>query len=182
MTPPRCWRHTSRKCPGECDYLTERYDCMKALTVWQPWASLIACGAKPFEFRGHRLTHGQIGKRIAIHAGARPAKRQELVALRMKLLSESWRESGLLRDAALACLDAHRSFGFPLASVLCTAILGTPIRDDALAIKLDLPYPVNDSDRDDHSNWGWPLTEIEPLLPPAPARGMQGMWEWSDAR
>lgn len=24
---------------------------MKALTVWQPWASLIIMGAKPYEFR-----------------------------------------------------------------------------------------------------------------------------------
>jgi len=24
---------------------------MKALTIWQPWASLIMIGAKPFEFR-----------------------------------------------------------------------------------------------------------------------------------
>lgn len=155
---------------------------MKALTVWQPWASLIACGAKPFEFRSHRKTHHQVGRRIAIHAAARWPNPSEVAALRAQLLSENWGDTGLIRDLALECLDAHRSVHFPLAAVLCTAVLGVPIRDDALAIKLGLPYPVNDSDRHEHSNWGWPLTQIEPLLPPAPARGMQGMWEWSDAR
>jgi hypothetical protein len=25
---------------------------MKALTIWQPWATLIMIGAKPHEFRG----------------------------------------------------------------------------------------------------------------------------------
>jgi len=25
---------------------------MKALTIWQPWASLIMAGYKPYEFRG----------------------------------------------------------------------------------------------------------------------------------
>lgn len=46
---------------------------MKALPLWQPWASLVACGAKRVETRDyppHRLglVHGQ---RIAIHATKR---------------------------------------------------------------------------------------------------------------
>ena len=34
------------------------------------------------------------------------------------------------------------------------------------------------SDRDEHSNWGWPLTDIEPLMPYMPASGRQGWWTW----
>ena len=44
---------------------------MKALTIWQPWASLIIAGAKPFEFRGWRPPASLIGQRIVIHAAAR---------------------------------------------------------------------------------------------------------------
>lgn len=40
---------------------------MRALTVKQPFASLIACGRKTAELRSRQLTSGE---RIAIHAGA----------------------------------------------------------------------------------------------------------------
>ena len=60
---------------------------MKALTIWQPWATLIMLGAKPFEFRrwpeeaGHAIAAGIEGddvewrrdiigeKRIENHSG-----------------------------------------------------------------------------------------------------------------
>lgn len=44
---------------------------MRALTVWQPWASLIAVGAKPYEFRSWPAPAWIVGQRIAIHAGVR---------------------------------------------------------------------------------------------------------------
>lgn len=38
---------------------------MKAITLWQPWASLLACGAKGYETRSWATSYrGQ----IAIHA------------------------------------------------------------------------------------------------------------------
>jgi hypothetical protein len=53
----------------------------RALTIWQPWASLIMIGAKPYEFRGRSylayINHPQPGERIAIHVGARPVRRAE---------------------------------------------------------------------------------------------------------
>ncbi|QAT49302.1 ASCH domain-containing protein [Caproiciproducens sp. NJN-50] len=38
---------------------------MKAITIWQPWASLLACGAKQFETRGWATSYRGP---IAIHA------------------------------------------------------------------------------------------------------------------
>lgn len=90
-----------------------------ALTVWQPWASLIAAGA-----------------------------------------------AVVLGEAVL-----------PLSSVLCLATLGEPIRDDALTAALGVGH-LADSDRQGHTNWGWPLTEIVRLEPFVPARGRQGIWTW----
>ena len=43
---------------------------MRALTVKQPWASLIAAGAKKIENRSWRPPASLVGQRIAIHAGA----------------------------------------------------------------------------------------------------------------
>ncbi len=54
---------------------------MKALTIWQPWASLIVAGAKPFEFRGWRAPRSLIGQRIVIHAGATKVAQAEVVEL-----------------------------------------------------------------------------------------------------
>lgn len=52
---------------------------MNALTVWQPWASLIAIGAKGAEFRSwptpRRL---KLGTTIAIHAGTRRPSKGEM--------------------------------------------------------------------------------------------------------
>lgn len=54
---------------------------MKALTIWQPWASLVMIGAKPYEFRrwDYRERERALeGQRIVIHAGARPVKLAEV--------------------------------------------------------------------------------------------------------
>ena len=63
-------------------------------------------------------------------------------------------------------------------AVVCTAVLGQPIRNAELAQRMGVPW-VNDSDRDDHTNWGWPLTEIERVRPFQPATGAQGFWMWT---
>ncbi|MFV0399180.1 MAG: ASCH domain-containing protein [Oscillospiraceae bacterium] len=41
---------------------------MKAITIWQPWASLLACGAKKYETRSWVTSYRGP---IAIHAAAR---------------------------------------------------------------------------------------------------------------
>lgn len=54
---------------------------MKALTIWQPWASLIISGAKPYEFRGWRIPESLIGQRIVettlIEEGSLPPEMME---------------------------------------------------------------------------------------------------------
>ncbi len=151
-----------------------------ALTIWQPWATLIMAGAKPFEFRGWCAPRSYWGRRVAIHAGARPMRRGELQELEAKLLSDRWAETGLKRSLALDIIErAERApREFPRSAVLCLATLGRPVRDAELAEQLGVPS-VNDSDRGEHSNWGWPLTNIEPLTPYVPARGRQGWWMWT---
>jgi hypothetical protein len=62
----------------------------------------------------------------------------------------------------------------PRSAILCTAILGEPRKASVL-----FRGTVNDSDRIDEAIWAWPLTEIERLDVPAPARGAQGFWRWN---
>lgn len=155
---------------------------MPALTVWQPWASLIAAHAKPYEFRGWAAPRALVGRRIAIHAGARPIKRAEVQDLLMRLAGpEAW-STGLRADLARPILERVLTAPgvLPLSSVVCTAVLGAPRR--ANEIVFEFGGPVNDSDRGAHTSWAWPLAEIDRLEPPAPTRGAQGFWQWSDAR
>lgn len=150
-----------------------------AITLWQPWATLVAAGAKPFEFRSWAPPASKQGRRIAIHAAARKPSMAELRELMAQLAGPDWRLTGLVRGKAMDVLGAAWSdlSVLPLSAVVCLATLGKPIRNEELAQALELPA-VNDSDRDEHSNWGWPLSDIERLEPYAPARGQQGWWTW----
>ncbi len=152
---------------------------LKALTVWQPWASLIIAEVKPYEFRGWQAPRAMQGREIAIHAGARPVRRGEIADIITRLKSADAWTTGL-RTAALPLLErwyANPSI-LPLSSILGTATLGAPRR--AYDIVGELGGYVNDSDRHAHSNWAWPLTGIRPMAPIVPAKGMQGFWEWRE--
>lgn len=162
---------------------------MKALTIWQPWASLIVAGAKPYEFRGWRAPRSLIGQRIVIHAAARKMNPTEVmalfVALRDRGTSEHLRflaaETCLYPEKALPILARAWSPGeegpLPMSAGLGTAILGEP--RDGLEIAEEFGVPrANGSDRDEHANWGWPMLEVERWDFPVPMRGKQGFWNW----
>jgi hypothetical protein len=152
---------------------------MKALTIWQPWASLIIAGAKPFEFRGWAFPKSLQGQRIVIHAGARAVKPDEVLDLIWRLQKAGGSGTGgtgLKPEIALPILEKlrHAPKMLPLAHGLGTGVLGTPRRASAL-----FAGDVADSDRVNHSIIAWPLTDSQPFEPPMPARGAQGFWDWA---
>lgn len=161
---------------------------MKALTIWQPWASLIMAGAKPYEFRGWRAPRSLIGQRIVIHAAKRPIDRIEASNLYYALLLRETCDT-IAQAAAETCLIAERALPIlgrawqpyrdklPLAAGLGTAILGEPRNGIDIAEEFGVPR-ANDSDRDEHANWGWPFTDIEIWDEPIPMKGAQGFWNW----
>ena len=153
---------------------------MKALTVWQPWASLIVEGFKPYEFRGWRAHRSMIGQRIVIHAAARKPKHGEIAQIYCALRDggDPAAETCLKREAA----DMLKEMAFGereivLSAGLGTAIIGEPRNGFDIAEEFGLPR-VNDSDRDEHANWGWPMLEIERWNAPIPMKGAQGFWNW----
>jgi ASCH domain-containing protein len=148
---------------------------MKALTIWQPWASLIMIGAKPYEFRRwdyRARERGLEGQRIMIHAGARPVKLAEVEDIIDRMAD---RISSLRAEIAMPLLtrlrDAHKCRGVvELSAALGTAVLGKPKHVAAL-----FNSPA-DSDRIDHHMWAWPLADIKPFAAPVHCRGAQGFW------
>lgn len=164
---------------------------MKALTVYQPWATLIALEVKPFEFRGfdHASRNGTVGgARIAIHASAREPKYKEIVDLCDRMAAKiknapatpmgSMGGTGLLATA-LPILQRIRAgmegkgeqFPLPLSAIVCLATLGKAVRADTLFAGTS----TNDSDRDEHALYAWPMLAVK-ATPPIPCRGLQGFW------
>lgn len=153
---------------------------MKALTIWQPWASLICWGVKPYEFRGWRAHAAIQGKRIAIHAAARKIKTAEVDDLIDRLRSDdAW--TTCLKPEALELLEKARKdlSLLPLSHVLCTAKLGKPVVSPEIVGEFG--GVINDSDRNNHCNFAWPMLDVKPLVPPEPANGFQGFWNWKGA-
>lgn len=162
---------------------------MKALTIWQPWASLIIAGAKPYEFRGWRAPRAIIGQRIVIHAAARKIDWDEVFWLHrlhadracQREIDLAARETCLHTEKALPILRQMLDIKnpLPMACGIGTAVVGEPRLGTDIAEEFGVPR-ANDSDRDEHANWGWPMLDIEPWPQPIPMRGAQGLWNWPE--
>lgn len=165
---------------------------MKALTVWQPWATLIAIGAKPYEFRHWTPPRSLRGQRIAIHAGARPVRKLEVAELLARLVSDIEPPclhaelarpllervlAGLKARPGDTLFGAEEPFRLPLSAVVCTAVLGEPKRGEECVAEFGYDAG-NDSDLAGALNWGWPMLDVEPMLPPVETSGAQGFWDW----
>ena len=151
---------------------------MYAITIWQPWASLIAYQCKPYEFRKWPAYRRVINQRIAIHAGARPARRNEVQDLLIRLRTDGGEGTGLLVEESIDFLEriSTRLASLPLSAIVCTANMAS-----SKLAKDIFESQVSDSDRIDHHMWAWPLGAVQRLEPPQPATGKQGFWEWSGA-
>jgi activating signal cointegrator 1 len=143
---------------------------MKAISLWQPWASFIAIGVKPFETRDWAPSPRLIGQRIAIHAAK-------------KTIDADNREWAA-RNGAI---------DLPLGAVICTGILAGAyrcgqMRQDGRLRQIGtvpgsqphLGIPPDEFGDYEVGRWAWWLTNIERFEPAIPARGAQGFWNWND--
>jgi hypothetical protein len=159
----------------------------KALTVWQPWASLIVMGAKPHEFRRWKFTDKPhlarlVGQRVVVHAGSRPPRLSEIDDVLQRIDDG---ESGLNDERALPLLNELRRYVeckdreailrlTPLAAAVGSAALGEP----RSVIEL-FKDTIADSERLDEHVYGWPMNDPVQFAQPLPAAGAQGFWNWS---
>jgi hypothetical protein len=153
---------------------------MHALTIWQPWASLIMIGAKPYEFRrwDYRTRAPALERqRIVIHAGARPVRPAEVEDI---LARVNDRVSSLIPEKAIPLLERLRAAYKCQGVVELSAGLGTATLCKPRHVSSLFNSPA-DSDRIDHHMWAWPLIDIRPFDAPIPMRGFQGFWVWPQA-
>lgn len=141
---------------------------MKAITIWQPWASLLACGAKQFETRSWATSYRGP---IAIHA----AKKDISDVLRI-----------LPRDIADQMKKAIGTEwkDLPTGAVIATAEL-VNVWNIAYYPGTYIPrlgdYLVPEKERD-FGDWtpgrfAWEFSDMK-LITPVPAKGRQGLWWW----
>jgi activating signal cointegrator 1 len=138
---------------------------MKALSIWQPWASFIMSGHKKIETRSWPAPYPIRGQRIAIAStkAIRPEQRQAL--------SE---DSFRVHYAATGLPD----FGcLPMGSVL-----GNIIVDGCREI--DSEFLEDLDEQEEAFGWygpgrfAWLIKDPEPLAAPIAVRGGQGLWNW----
>ena len=134
-----------------------------ALTLRQPWASLVALGAKRIETRSWRTSYRGW---LAIHAG------MTLPAADRLLCEQEPFRAALLRDTTLD-LTRPLAAQLPRGCVLAVAWL-----DSCLPMKnIDLPDEPERSFGDyAPGRYAWYLSRVCRLTPPVPAQGRLGLW------
>lgn len=152
---------------------------MKIITVWQPWASLIAIGLKPFEFRSWAPPASIIGQRIGIHAAARKVRPAEIGGIIEQVQIEPW--AVCLHEGVLPWLEEvlRHPESLPLSAIVCTAELWTLENglDVARRWGADSALDGPDDGAGGGANYAWPMRNVRPLLPPVEAKGRQGFWD-----
>lgn len=137
---------------------------MKTLTLWQPWASLVACGAKRFETRSWEPPRALVNERFAIHAAKRefrPATDVDVITLHHMTLSLS-----------RAGLDITK---LPHGAVVCTVLLA-----NAVQAGRDEEAPDRFGDYSPR-RWLWHLVDVLPVEPAVPWKGRQGWFNIPDS-
>ena len=153
---------------------------MYAISIWQPWASLIADRVKDQETRNWAPPQHLIGKRIAIHAAKRKLTKAELREL----------PSMIHHDMSVRYGHFWQE-DVPYGAVVATAELGGACRvvgkDKTLGLEgrflyTDEPCRLFSEIYGDYSvgRIVWALNDIEKLQEPVPATGKQGFWKWEE--
>ena len=163
---------------------------INAITVREPYASLLMLGAKRIETRSWPAPASAIGQRIAIHA-AKGLTIDELWTCYEDsffdvLTAGGVRlpEQGLLDRSPKAALAA--AFLATRGCIVATATLHACRRMPDVSYRemrgmLERAgFPEHELEFGDFSpgRYGWIVTDVERLAVPVPARGQQGIWQW----
>lgn len=158
---------------------------MKAITIWQPWASLIALGAKQIYVKKFETRSWATNYRgsIAIHAAAKNPETifiepNTMLEMQKVLNINSFEELPLGKIIAIADLvDCHKIIN------VCDKVKG---RAEYLVTIEQEGYLHNLWIKKEELLFGdwtpgrcaWELANVQMLPQPIPAKGKQRLWEW----
>ena len=167
---------------------------MRALTLSQPWASLVASGAKRIETRPWRANCEYYGW-LAIHAAA-PPWRGPVDGVPMDDLPPPWeRAVSLAVRGALGVTVDDDLPTLPHRAVVAVARLDRCLPVGRLQLD-EIETPRVRNAEDDHigpyawterhlgdyrlGRWAWLLPDVVALPEPVPVRGQHGVWRVPD--
>lgn len=128
---------------------------MKAITLHQPWASLVAIGVKTIEARSSSTDYRGP---LAIHASKIPTRVDD------PYYRSVLQSAGITYDR------------LPIGAVLATCELIECEKISPAAIPCYPEYAFGDF----NPGWyAWKLQDIRALSEPIPARGHRGLWTWN---
>ena len=148
---------------------------MKAISIWQPHASLWLSGRKRYETRSWPLPRSLIGQRIAVHA----SKSMEDLRDFAEYLADLRDGGGDCDPLVRVYLDTLATLGFRTFGDLPRgALLGTLIVDAALpSASLEDPGPFGNFAP---GRYAWPGRDATLFSRPVPYRGQQGFFDVPD--
>ena len=151
---------------------------MKAITLTQPWATLVAIGAKRIETRSWGTSYRGP---IAIHAAKGfPGSAKDLCSSRVFLRALGWPECPDKLTQEWLDDNARRIKALPLGCVIATANL-VHCMDTDLIRRYVQPFTEQEESFGDYSpgRFGFLLDNVIPLAALVPVRGALGLWEWN---
>jgi hypothetical protein len=151
---------------------------MKALTLTQPWATLVAIGAKKIETRSWKTSYRGP---LAIHAAKGfPKWAREFTT--QPICYESIRVYHHIEPRTPYSLMPGYPLGFVLATCQLVNVLPVEVVDNANNVWGVSLEPLSDRERafGDYSpgRYAWILEDVKQLPEPIPAKGALQLWEF----
>ncbi|MFC3788338.1 ASCH domain-containing protein [Paenibacillus sp. GCM10012307] len=152
---------------------------IKTITVWQPWATLIALQLKLLETRGWATKHRGP---LAIHAAQKIDREAcEREPIKSALAKYGYTVDNLPTGSIVAI--ANLSECYQIERPTPEQIDGGPIwlkasagGSKGWAGKFPDEYYFGDYSA---GRFAWELTNVQQLKEPIPAKGQQGLWNWN---
>jgi activating signal cointegrator 1 len=134
---------------------------INAISLTQPWASLVAHGFKRYETRSWSTSyHGP----LAIHA-SKGFPREAIEVCFEQPFSAALREIGLTTPGEL-----------PLGQILAVGELIRCARAEVTRLAIDSREAAFGNYT--AGRWAWQISNVRLLEQPVPARGSLGLWKW----
>jgi hypothetical protein len=134
---------------------------MKAITLIQPWASLIALGEKQFETRSWATPYRGP---IAIHAGRRTKQAETFIDELVYDFPDPFYNQQL-----------YKADDFPFGAIIAVGVLEECYRTESKR-----PY-ISEQERSlgdwSPGRFAWQISGVYALDAPIPMKGAQGLWD-----
>lgn len=135
---------------------------MRLLSLWQPWASLIAYRLKQYETRSWHTNYRGL---LAIHAAKRPIDGEGL-----RVIDQAFQLSGC-RHENICLLE-----NYPLGAIVAVSELTDCLKMDGWSIAIHEQSPLELAVGDWRpERFAWKLANVLAVPKPMPLKGAQGL-------